>query len=86
MISYCHNERSSTHLFKAWSGYSPKQYQTRRRIGEAQSLLPGTALSVTEVANAVGYDNVNNFHRIFNNLVGIPARYKKYWLTDRAES
>jgi AraC-like DNA-binding protein len=70
------------HLFKAFSGYSPKQYQTRRRIGEAQSLLLSTELGVTEVANAVGYDNVNNFHRIFHNLVGIPpARYKKFWLT-----
>ena len=70
------------HLFKEFSGYSPKQYQTRRRIGEAQSLLLSTDLGVTEVANAVGYDNVNNFHRIFHNLVGIPpARYKKFWLT-----
>lgn len=70
------------HLFKDFSGYSPKQYQTRRRIGEAQSLLLSTDMGVTEVANAVGYDNVNNFHRIFHNLVGIPpARYKKFWLT-----
>ncbi|WP_426608263.1 AraC family transcriptional regulator [Pantoea anthophila] len=70
------------HVFKAYSGYSPKQYQTRRRIGEAQNLLLSTDLGVTEVANAVGYDNVNNFHRIFHNLVGIPpARYKKFWIT-----
>lgn len=72
------------HVFKAYSGYSPKQYQTRRRIGEAQNLLLSTGLGVTEVANAVGYDNVNNFHRIFNNLVGIPpARYKKFWTTGK---
>ncbi|MFS2223726.1 AraC family transcriptional regulator [Pantoea sp. B65] len=70
------------HVFKSYSGYSPKQYQTRRRIGEAQSLLLSTRLGVTEVANAVGYDNVNNFHRIFQNMIGIPpARYKKFWLT-----
>ncbi|WP_428943086.1 AraC family transcriptional regulator [Pantoea sp. FN060301] len=70
------------HVFKAYSGYSPKHYQTRRRIGEAQNLLLSTNLGVTEVANAVGYDNVNNFHRIFHNLVGIPpARYKKFWIT-----
>ena len=75
------------HVFKDFSGYSPKQYQTRRRIGEAQSLLLSTALGVTEVANAVGYDNVNNFHRIFHNLVGIPpARYKKFWLTGQIRS
>lgn len=75
------------HLFKAYSGYSPKHYQTRRRIGEAQSLLLSTDLGVTEVANAVGYDNVNNFHRIFHNLVGIPpAKYKKFWLTGQVKA
>jgi AraC-like DNA-binding protein/mannose-6-phosphate isomerase-like protein (cupin superfamily) len=75
------------HVFKAYSGFSPKQYQTRRRIGEAQSLLLSTDLGVTEVANAVGYDNVNNFHRIFHNLVGIPpARYKKFWLTGQLKT
>lgn len=76
------NQFYLAHVFKDYSGYSPKQYQTRRRIGEAQNLLLSTNLGVTEVANAVGYDNVNNFHRIFHNLVGIPpARYKKFWLT-----
>jgi len=76
-----------THVFKNFSGYSPKQYQTRRRIGEAQNLLLSTNLGVTEVANAVGYDNVNNFHRIFHNLVGIPpGRFKKFWLTGQVKS
>ncbi len=75
------------HVFKKYSGYSPKQYQTRRRIGEAQNLLLSTELGVTEVANAVGYDNVNNFHRIFHNLVGIPpARYKKFWLNGQVRT
>ncbi|MGB9097259.1 AraC family transcriptional regulator [Erwinia sp.] len=81
------NQFYLAHVFKDFSGYSPKHYQTRRRIGEAQSLLLSTALGVTEVANAVGYDNVNNFHRIFNNMVGIPpAKYKKYWLTGQAKA
>lgn len=76
-----------SHAFKDYSGYSPKQYQTRRRIGEAQSLLLSTDLGIKEVAWAVGYDNVNNFHRIFLNLVGVPpARYKKYWLTGQLQS
>ncbi|WP_053145206.1 AraC family transcriptional regulator [Erwinia billingiae] len=75
-----------SHVFKAYSGYSPKHYQTRRRIGEAQTILLSTDLGVTEVANAVGYDNVNNFHRIFQNIVGIPpSRYKKFWLNGQAK-
>ncbi|MCX3310973.1 AraC family transcriptional regulator [Pantoea vagans] len=80
------NQFYLAHVFKAYSGYSPKHYQTRRRIGEAQNLLLSTDLGVTEVANAVGYDNVNNFHRIFNNLVGIPpARYKKAWINGQVK-
>ncbi|WLS80844.1 AraC family transcriptional regulator [Erwinia pyri] len=70
------------HVFKAFSGYSPKHYQTRRRIGEAQTLLLGTESGVAEVAKAVGYDNVNNFHRIFHNLIGVPpGQYKRFWLS-----
>ncbi|PKH26641.1 AraC family transcriptional regulator [Enterobacterales bacterium CwR94] len=81
------NQFYLAHVFKAYSGYSPKQYQTRRRIGEAQNILLSTDLGVTEVANAVGYDNVNNFHRIFHNLVGFPpARYKKFWLARQIKS
>lgn len=69
------------HVFKTYSGYSPGQYLIRRRVGEAQTLLLSTDYGVTRVANTVGYDNVNNFHRIFSRLVGIsPAKYKKRWL------
>lgn len=76
------NQFYLVHVFKDYSGYSLKQYQTRRRIGEAQNLSLSTSLCVTEVANAVGYDNAYNFHRNFHHLVGIPpARYKKFWLT-----
>lgn len=81
------NQFYLAHVFKAYSGYSPKQYQTRRRIGEAQTLLLSMDLGVTEVANAVGYDNVNNFHLIFHNIIGVsPARYKKFWLTRQIKS
>jgi len=81
------NQFYLSHAFKDYSGYSPKQYQTRRRIGEAQNLLLSTESGITEIANAVGYDNVNNFHRIFHNLVGIPpARYKKFWLTGQIKT
>lgn len=75
------------HVFKAFSGYSPKQYLIRRRIGEAQSLLLSTDYGVTHVASLVGYDNVNNFHRIFSRLVGMsPVKYKKFWLSGGVRS
>ncbi len=69
------------HVFKRYSGYSPKQYLSRCRIGEAQSLLLNTDMDVMSVATAVGYESVNNFHRIFKMVVGIPpTKYKNCWM------
>ncbi len=63
-----------SHTFKEFYGYSPMQYMLRRRIGEAQSLLIGTDLTVTRIAMLVGYDNPNHFNTIFSKNVGIPPR------------
>ncbi|QCR38284.1 AraC family transcriptional regulator [Nissabacter sp. SGAir0207] len=69
------------HVFKKFSGYSPKQYIIRCRVGEAQSLLVNTDLDVAAIASAVGYESVNNFHRVFKMVVGIPpTQYKNRWL------
>ena len=69
------------HIFKDCFGYSPMQYILRRRIGEAQSLLISTDLSVTEIASRVGYDNPSHFNRQFSKYVGLPPRrYKMNYL------
>lgn len=69
------------HVFKRFSGYSPKQYIIRRRVGEAQSLLLNTDMDVTTIAGLVGYESVNNFHRVFKMVVGIPpTQYKNRWM------
>jgi len=71
------------HSFKAYSGYSPKQYLIRRRIGEAQSLLLSSDDSIAQIATQVGFENVTNFHRVFKQIVGIPPiKYKKLWLRE----
>ncbi|MDD2534444.1 MAG: AraC family transcriptional regulator [Eubacteriales bacterium] len=62
------------HVFKDSYGYSPMQYMLRRRIGEAQSLLISTKLSVTEIATHVGYDHPSHFNRQFSKYVGMPPR------------
>ncbi len=65
------------HIFKECFGYSPMQYVLRRRIGEAQTLLITTDLSVTEVAARVGYDDPSHFNRLFTKNVGLPPRKYK---------
>lgn len=67
-----------SHVFKAYSGYSPMQYVTRRRIGEAQSRLVNTKDSISAIAADVGYNSSSLFSRMFNLYVGrSPARYRK---------
>lgn len=67
-----------SHRFKHSTGCSPIQYLTRRRIGEAQSLLVSTSLRVTDIATMVGYDNSNYFNTVFKKVVGVtPNTYRK---------
>lgn len=63
-----------SHVFKEVSGYSPMQYLTRRRIGEAQNLLLETDLPIARIAELVGYDTQNYFNLQFSKHVGMPPR------------
>ena len=63
-----------SHVFKEASGYSPMQYLTRRRIGEAQNLLVETDLPIARIAEQVGYDTQNYFNLQFSKYVGMPPR------------
>ncbi len=48
-----------------------------KRLGQAAYLLSATGLSVAEVAEAVGYDNISYFHRIFQKKYGTtPRKYR----------
>ena len=48
-----------------------------KRLSQAAYLLATTGLSVAEVAEAVGYDNISYFHRIFQKKYGMtPRRYR----------
>ena len=66
-----------SHVFKQMSGYSPVQYLLRRRIGEAQTLLITTELSVTRIAEMVGYDSSSYFNLQFTKNVGMPPARRK---------
>lgn len=69
------------HVFKQQTGYSPKQYMLRRRLGEAQTLLISTDLSITSISLAVGYGNPNHFDRMFSKYIGMsPSNYRSFYL------
>lgn len=48
-----------------------------KRLNQAAYLLNNTGLSVAEIAEAVGYDNISYFHRIFQKKYGMtPRKYR----------
>lgn len=48
-----------------------------KRLGQAAYLLSATGLSVAEVSETVGYDNISYFHRIFQKKYGTtPRKYR----------
>lgn len=66
------------HAFKAAYGYAPLQYITRRRIGEAQTLLIDTALPITEISIRTGYNSSSYFNKAFHKITGMsPRDYRK---------
>lgn len=72
---------SPSHLsaqFKSRMGLSYSRYLTAVRLEEAQKLLRTTDMSVTAVAESVGYPNVTNFYRHFQRQIGMtPATYRE---------
>ncbi len=69
------------HVFKEMSGYAPGQYLQRRRIGEAQTLLINTDLTIARIAELLGYDNPNYFNLQFTKHVGMPPkRYRQNYI------
>jgi len=69
------------HVFKKTIGYSPLQYITRRRIGEAQTLLISTDYSITQIASLVGYDNISHFNIMFLKYIGKnPREYRNTYI------
>lgn len=66
--------------FKEHTGYSPKQYILRRRLGEAQTLLISTSLPVMEISAMVGYSDHCQFDRMFSKYIGIsPSGYRTFY-------
>lgn len=69
-----------SHVFKKETGYSPMQYMTMLRIGEAQTLLTSTDYPMTEISGMLGYNTPQNFYIMFRKNIGIsPSQYRKHY-------
>lgn len=79
---------SRSHLYRVFVkqlSLSPNEYVARYRITKACVLL-STALSVTEVAGSVGFDDPLYFSRVFRRIKGTsPLAYRKERLAHHKE-
>jgi AraC family transcriptional regulator len=65
-------------LFKQSMGVSPYQYVIRQRIERAKYLLRTTSLSISAIAQQVGFSNQNQLTVQFRNFTGTtPSGYRK---------
>lgn len=65
-------------IFKEITGFTVNEYININRIKQAQVLLESSTLSVTEVAESVGYKNISHFNKVFKTyLETTPLQYRK---------
>jgi AraC-like DNA-binding protein len=76
--SLCMTESYISSFFKQSNGTNIHRYIEQKRMSRAVELLKGTALSTAEIADQVGYSNINTFYKAFKRCYGItPRGYKE---------
>lgn len=63
-----------TNLFAECMGISLVRYCNTRKLGHALVLLTTTNRSISEIAYSLGFEDVNNFSRLFKRHYGISPR------------
>lgn len=76
---------SRSQLFRSFEtvlGISPKEYLTDFRIKQSCYLLEHSDLSITSIANSIGFDNSLYFSKTFHKIKGMPPKeYRKKHLS-----
>lgn len=70
------NKSYLSRLFRQKTGMTLVDYLTKIRIENAIKLIKNTNLRIYEIAEKVGYENVEHFSRVFKKRVGVsPKEY-----------
>ena len=65
-------------IFKDYTGMTPMEYYNSLKINKAKQLIRENNLSVSEIADKLGYSSIHIFSRAFKHSVGFsPMAYKK---------
>jgi transcriptional regulator of acetoin/glycerol metabolism len=63
--------------FKQSTGFTPHHYLTQKRVERAQEMLAHTALSLSEIAYAVGFSDQSHLARHFRQILGVtPGQFR----------
>lgn len=74
------NKFSLCKKFKRETDLSVIDFLTQIRINHARDFLENSALSITKIASATGFDSSSYFSRAFKKRIGIsPAEYRKQY-------
>lgn len=66
-------------LFKEYSGLSPIQFRIRKKLDMAKDMLVNGTMSIVEISDYLGFENVTYFTRLFKEYEKIsPAKYRNY--------
>ncbi len=75
--SLCMTESYISSFFKQSNGTNIHRYIEQKRMSRAVELLKSTSLTTAEIAERVGYCNINTFYKAFKRCYGItPRGYK----------
>ena len=74
---YYVNESYLSNLFTRTAGMSLMNYLMKVRVEKAKTLLMMSRLSITNIAEKVGYENMKYFTRVFKKITGeTPKDYR----------
>ncbi|RLU01843.1 GlxA family transcriptional regulator [Ketobacter sp.] len=74
---YGMSPRNFKRRFTDASGETPLNYLQKLRVEAAKHLLDGSSVQIEQVAEQVGYRDVNHFRRLFKRHAGMtPARFR----------
>lgn len=59
-------------IFQESYGFSPIRYHTVLRVQKAKSMVQFTNMSLSEIADSVGFESLQDFSRVFKKIDGLP--------------